>query len=575
MAIEQLKVREIVENAVHQKLDIPEFQREFVWDPEQAKLLTESLYRDYPIGSFLLWDSSDYVESKMAKGAQASLWIVDGQQRTTALCLLLGRKPYWWPDKDTWNKASARYDVLVNVAVGEGERAEFSLPNPIRRHDPAWVSVREILAVDDVKDLTPLAEQVANAIDPDGGLALFARVHQRLQQLWQTRERDIPIMKVTHEVEDVAEIFARLNQAGTRVKEADVVLALAAARNPGWVRTHYLPFVEGLEDRGWGLEAGVFVRAMTSVGYGRARLIEVPKTFWSPQSLPDVWKRTAKVIGETILRLAEHGIVSASLLPSLNSLIPLFVIQDHWGSAADFSFSKALHWFLLANREGRYSGSAITALNEDVRAIKDATSFDGALAQLLEPLQTSDDVAPEEFRKRYDRAGNRFLRLMVYLTTYAAGGADWVDGTRIAYDKGGHVVLAGFEPQWHHVFPRKVLKDAARTDDDINPLANIVVLNERTNVKKLAAKPPAQYIAENSIASGALAPHSIPEAFREAIDKGGDVLECQWAVDRYDEFLEERCEELSQRVTELLRSLAGDVAPPAMVAEGVGAEVVA
>jgi uncharacterized protein with ParB-like and HNH nuclease domain len=89
MPIEQLKVREIVDNAVGKKLDIPEFQREFVWDPEQAKFLVESLYRDYPVGSFLLWDSSSYVEPKIAEGAQISLWIVDGQQRTTALGITL------------------------------------------------------------------------------------------------------------------------------------------------------------------------------------------------------------------------------------------------------------------------------------------------------------------------------------------------------------------------------------------------------------------------------------------------------------------------------------------------------
>jgi uncharacterized protein with ParB-like and HNH nuclease domain len=35
-------------------VDIPEFQREFVWDPEQVKLLAESLHRDYPVGSLLL-----------------------------------------------------------------------------------------------------------------------------------------------------------------------------------------------------------------------------------------------------------------------------------------------------------------------------------------------------------------------------------------------------------------------------------------------------------------------------------------------------------------------------------------
>ncbi len=53
MAIEQLKVREIVKQAVSKNVDIPEFQRELVWDPEQVKKLAESLYRNYPVGSFM------------------------------------------------------------------------------------------------------------------------------------------------------------------------------------------------------------------------------------------------------------------------------------------------------------------------------------------------------------------------------------------------------------------------------------------------------------------------------------------------------------------------------------------
>ena len=70
MGIEQLKVHELVIHAVEKKIDIPEFQREFVWSPEQVKLLAESLHRGYPIGSLLLWDSSEYQEAKVSKGTQ-------------------------------------------------------------------------------------------------------------------------------------------------------------------------------------------------------------------------------------------------------------------------------------------------------------------------------------------------------------------------------------------------------------------------------------------------------------------------------------------------------------------------
>jgi len=557
MAIEQLKVREIVSQAVSKNVDIPEFQRDFVWDPEQVKKLAESLYRDYPVGSFLLWDSSKYQEAKTAQGSQASLWIVDGQQRTTALCLLLGQKPYWWADAEEWNKSLERYDVMVNLLPDEGDdRLEFALPNPIRRRDPCWISIRRVLGMERVEDLTPLAQEIVRAVsdDPAQMMELFGKVHARLQRLWQIRERDIPIIKISHEVEDVAEIFARLNQEGTRVKEADVILALAAVQNPGWVREEYLPFRNRLEDDGWDLDAGIFVRTMTGIGKGRARLIEVPKDFWNPQNLPTVWKAAKEIITEVLKRLAEVGITSADLLPSTNSLIPLFVLHHRWGDKQGYHFKKALWWFLLANRDGRYSGSAITSLNEDVRTITEATDFEQAIENLRNRLKVSPEIAEDEFLNRYDRAGHRFLRLMLYLLVFDHEARDWVDGTRIGYDKTGARIIAGFEPQWHHIYPRSVLREANIPDDEIHCLANITVLNERTNVHKLSGKPPSGYIQEFRISEQNLRSHLIPDPFARAANEEA-LLKEQWGVERYTDFLIERAKLLAKEANAFLQKL--------------------
>jgi hypothetical protein len=199
MALEQLKIHEIVKQAVSKNVDIPEFQREFVWDADQVKKLAESLYRNYPVGSFLLWDSSEYQEAKTAQGTQASLWIVDGQQRTVALCLLIGKKPYWWDDTESWNKALERYDVMVNLLPDDGDdHLEFALPNPIRLRDLRWISVRRVLREDTVEALTPLAQAIIRQIsnDPNQMMELFSSVHSRLQRLWQIRDRDIPIIRI-------------------------------------------------------------------------------------------------------------------------------------------------------------------------------------------------------------------------------------------------------------------------------------------------------------------------------------------------------------------------------------------
>lgn len=318
--------------------------------------------------------------------------------------------------------------------------------------------------------------------------------------------------------------------------------------NPGWVREEYLPFRNDLEEHGWDLDAGIFVRTLAGIGKGRARLIEVPKDFWKPETLLPVWKRTKEVITDVLKRLTEFGIVSPDLLPSTNSLIPLFVLHHRWGSKPSYQFRQALYWFLLANRDGRYSESAITSLNEDVRTITEADNFETALANLQKRLRVSPEITPDEFLNRYDRAGQRFLRLMLYLVLFHSEARDWIDGTRIGYDKTGAPLTAGFEPQWHHIYPRNLLRNLGFSDDEIHALANITVLNERTNVNKLSGKKPWDYLTQFNISTAILEAHAVPvHLVREP--HGDSVKE------QYKAFLHERALQLAIAANTLLQRL--------------------
>jgi hypothetical protein len=561
MALEQQKVWEIVGHALTQKMDIPEFQRPFVWEPDQVKLLAESLYLEYPIGTFLLWDSSEYNEAKAAQGFDTALWVVDGQQRTTALCLLLGQKPYWWQDATNWNETLRRYDVLVNVMPPTKGSVEFALHSPERRADHRWVSIRDILRKDKVEALTPLAQELVEQVSGESAklLEIFGDVHANLQGLWKIRDSQIPIIKISHEVEDVAEIFARLNREGTLIREADVILAVAAARNRGWVREQYLPFQQELEDRGWDLEAGVFIRTMTGISRGRARLKEVPKEFWSPPQFAKVWQQAKETISETLKRLAEFGILSTDIIPSKNSLIPLFAAHHQWKGTKDYRFENVFRWFLLANRDGRYTGAATTTLDEDCQAISRALNFDSAVETLIRRLRISPTFEAQEFLSRFDRAaGNRFLRLILYLVLYKREARDWLDGTRLGYDRSGIAVTGGFRPHWHHIFPRSMLRNAGIPDEEIHPFGNITVMNEATNVRRLSSKFPSRYIDEFIIPAERLSPHVIPKPFLDAAQQGAAAIEAQWNISNYRDFSATRAAELANAANAFLDELKGE-----------------
>ncbi len=91
---------------------LPEFQRPFVWKRHQILELLDSIYRNYPIGSMLVWESTQDLQSKRSIAdleiADRSPnypvnYLLDGQQRLSTVCGVL----HWRPGERTsvWNVA--------------------------------------------------------------------------------------------------------------------------------------------------------------------------------------------------------------------------------------------------------------------------------------------------------------------------------------------------------------------------------------------------------------------------------------------------------------------------------------
>jgi Protein of unknown function DUF262 len=76
---------------------LPEFQRGYVWNRDQVRGLMRSLYRGYPVGGLLTWETQ--ADGSVVRGAAATtptlrVLILDGQQRITTLYgISRGRPP--------------------------------------------------------------------------------------------------------------------------------------------------------------------------------------------------------------------------------------------------------------------------------------------------------------------------------------------------------------------------------------------------------------------------------------------------------------------------------------------------
>jgi len=220
---------------------------------------------------------------------------VDGQQRTTAFCLLLGRKPYWWEER--WDEALARNDARFNVLAEEDP--QFSLRTAAMKGEAGkpWVSVRDVLAANDER-LSDIVHELLEALELPH--SKFGMLWTRLDAVRKVRDIEIPVLTVTMEIEDVTEVFARLNSAGTKVTEADIALALAASWNPGWARKQFLPFVGELEDAGFDLDPNLVFRSIVAIGLGRSRLKEVPSDWWTSGGLHEAWERSRSPLNNSL-----------------------------------------------------------------------------------------------------------------------------------------------------------------------------------------------------------------------------------------------------------------------------------
>src|SRR5215207_7530810 len=79
------------------RIALPDIQRPFVWSSAKTRDLFDSMYRGYPIGTIMLWETGADVGTRQIGLADPDrspqLLIVDGQQRLTSLFAVLTGRP--------------------------------------------------------------------------------------------------------------------------------------------------------------------------------------------------------------------------------------------------------------------------------------------------------------------------------------------------------------------------------------------------------------------------------------------------------------------------------------------------
>lgn len=128
-SVTQSAVAQLLSDVKSDKIAIPELQRPFVWDSVKVRDLMDSLYKGYPVGYLITWQS---VGAKL-KGGQIAAHqqiLIDGQQRITALrAAIAGLKVI--------NK---RYKAVRITIAFNPITEEFATLTPVIKGNPHWIS---------------------------------------------------------------------------------------------------------------------------------------------------------------------------------------------------------------------------------------------------------------------------------------------------------------------------------------------------------------------------------------------------------------------------------------------------
>ncbi len=559
-----ISVRELVDMIDRGELKLPELQRRYVWPATRVRDLLDSLYRGYPSGAILVWETTEDTPSRdLAIEQRVSAFgshklLLDGQQRLTSLTAVLRGEPLKFKnrvraveiafnldhpegpptevteveDDEPLVDPSAEEDPDMN---GDGRSVQERLQNRAfvvasraLLADPHWVKVSDIFSPR-IREWDLLKRLVGSPGNPD-----YERYSHRLQRVKKIGDYQYVMHLLERDLsyEEVAEIFVRVNSLGMKLRGSDLAMAQITARWPGAL-DKFEEFADECEKVWFTFDPGLLVRTLVVFATGQSRFRTVASI--SVPRMEDSWDKAKDGLRFAINFLRSNaGIEDESLLSSPLLVIPIAVL----GVISKFQFSEEderqlLHWLFVANATGHYSrGSSETVLDVDLTTI---LRRDGGGQELLSLVQQQFGRIRFTAADFAGRGSRNPLFQTAYLAVRHAGAKDCRSGLGISLTHSGrsHYV------QTHHIFPKAIAKEFDASN--VNEIANLAFISGGQN-RSLSSKSPDVYLPDILRTRG----------MRALTAQGIPTDPELWQLENFQAFLEYRRAELAQMVNNFL-----------------------
>lgn len=580
----------LIEDIKHGNIALPDIQRPFVWPTKKTRALFDSMYRGYPVGTLMFWETGAEVGTRQVGGGDgqkvAKLLIVDGQQRLTSLYAVL-------TGKTVLNK---RFEAQqIRIAFRPADET-FEVTDAAIARDPEFIPDITALWGEGYrptvrKFLARLAESRGAPLSQDDEDLLEDRI-DRVYDLQNFRFQVIELNASANE-EQVADIFVRINSEGVQLNQADFILTLMSVHwEKGRVQLEEFsraavdPAVKGPSPKNAFLDPSPdqMLRAAVGLGFKRGRLTHVynllrgkdldtgvvseERRVQQFEQLRDALERVLDLTHwHEFLKCVTHaGFRRRRMITSENALIYSYVL---WlVGRCDFGLDYATlrgvisRWFFMAQTTGRYTSSPESQIEADLGRISALEAGSGAAfcAELdrLVRANFTGDYWEISLPNRLDTSAARSPVLMSYWAALALLDAELLFSDGRVRDQLDPAITAPRNIERHHLFPKGFLaKKGIDTTRQVNAIANMAFLDWPQNAT-IGAGDPLEYWPH--LTSGMDPERLKRQVYWHALPVGWEQLE-------YADFLHKRQQLIARVIRDGFQRLWSDGEPAAIGGE--------
>lgn len=438
---------------------LPNIQRPFVWSEDQIARLFDSIMREYPISTLLVWKTKEPIKHRAfidnyhrnikltdfykPENPHSKMMVLDGQQRLQSLYIGL---------KGSYSGTSRELylDILSGDLVApEDIRYRFTFLEKSKAAWP-WVRFKDIIFVTskldtqiarEIKALAPtvLSTEDAEKIETNIGRARQEFVNNDNLTYQELDGIDNPN---AYRIDDIVEIFIRANSGGTKLGKSDLLFSLLIA---SWedADREIEGLLEDLNQGSFAFDRDFILKAcLTVLGKGARYDIDKFRDGKTKDEIISNWDRIATAIkGVRDFVVSKTYIRSDKALPSYLTLIPLIYYRYH--HAQKFAANTELQEYLLRSLvTGVFGGSPDNLIDKIVRCIKEQGDFKlnevfGVILADNRNLEITTNVIFEQYYT--SRTIHLFFNLWYLNFNYTPA-------------------LDGNGPQIDHIFPQSLLK---------------------------------------------------------------------------------------------------------------------